>query len=83
MKWYTGDEFPELEGDNSIEILIEFKSLSDTGFDSMTRYAAGDFYTPGPEVEDPYYCLGLCDDEIIDFENKKDFISRVERWCYL
>lgn len=77
IKWYSGDEFPELDGDNSIHILVEFENYSDT----MARNVIGDFYYP-ERLDGPYACL-KCDDKVVEFENKKDFASRVKRWRYM
>ena len=81
IKWYTSDNIPELDS----TILVEFKDMCHTSFNSMTVYGAGYFHVPGPKLEEDniYYILTMCDGEFIEFENKKEFTSIVKRWCYL
>ena len=79
IKWYTGDKIPKLDS----YILIELKRLPNN-FNSTTRYGAGYFHAPEPELEDDlYYNLRMCNGEFVEFENKKAFTSIVKRWFYL
>ena len=86
MRWYNSKEKFPLKEDATIddyeEILIDCdvtREFNGTGFDSDTEFAAGKFSM----CDDGSYILIMCDDERIYFENKKDFETKVKRWCYL